>query len=136
MIHEIKPIDHEAIRAKIASIDAYWERQPTDQPHTLNGFQGTWAFSDHNLIPEALKNFIWENFPKHERFRRIPLDEINTLMNDVWEGPGSMPKIMRLYREMRAERLGSLLTSDKAPVEQKTIDDFSEEDFTSKDSLD
>jgi hypothetical protein len=107
MIHEIKPIDHEEIRAKIASVDEYWDRQPTDQPWSVNGFKGTWAFTDHNLIPDSLRNFIWESFPKHERFRRIPLDEINALMNDVWEGPGSMPKIMRLYRELREARRAS-----------------------------
>jgi hypothetical protein len=137
MIHEIRPIDHEAIREKIVSIDTYWERQPTDNPFTLNGFKGTWAFTDHNLIPDALRNFIWESFPKYERFRRIPLDEINALMNDVWEGPGSMPKIIKLYREMRAERLKSLDGSnDKSAVEQKTIDDFSEEEITAKSTLD
>ena len=83
---------------------SYWDTAPTDQPWLLNGFNGTWAFSDHNLIPDALRNFIWENFPKHERFRRIPLDEINALMNDVWEGPGSMSKVEQLYQEMRAAR--------------------------------
>jgi len=137
MMHEIKPIDHEAIRAKIATVDSYWERQPTDNPFTLNGFKGTWAFTDHNLIPEALCNFIWESFPKYERFRRIPLDEINALMNEVWDGPGSMPKIISLYREMRAERLKGLDGSnDKNPVEQKTINDFSEEEITTKSTLD
>ena len=84
----------------------YWERQPTDQPWLLNGFNGTWNFRDHSLIPGALRNFINESFPKHERFRRIPLDEINALMNDVWEGPGSMSKIQKLYVDMRIERLG------------------------------
>lgn len=103
---DYKPIDHEAIREKISSIRNYWEDQPTDNPHTLNGFDGTWNFSDHRLIPESLRNFIFESFPKVEKFRRIPLEDINALMNDVWEGPGSMPKIQKLYNEMRAERYG------------------------------
>jgi len=86
----------------------YWERQPTDQPHLLNGFNGTWNFSDHNLIPEALCNFILESFPKATRFKRIPLEEINDLMNDVWEGPGSMVKIATIYNEIKAERAKAL----------------------------
>ena len=103
---------------------SYWDTQPTDQPWLVNGFKGTWNFSDHTLIPDVLRNFIWENFPKHERFRRIPLDEINALMNDVWEGPGSMNKIEQLYQEMRAARLGredkgvKVFTETELPLEE------------------
>ena len=82
----------------------YWERQPTDNPYYVNGFNGTFAFSEHKLVPEPFRNFIVESFPKIDRFRRIPLEDINTLMNDVWEGPGSMVKIERLLADMRAER--------------------------------
>jgi len=103
---EYKPIDHEAIREKISFVRTYWDNQPTDNPHTLNGFDGTWAFTSHSAIPESLRNFIFESFPKATKFRRIPLEDINALMNDVWEGPGSMSKIQKLYNEMRAERYG------------------------------
>lgn len=111
---------------------SYWERQPTDQPHTLNGFNGTWNFSDHNLIPEGLRNFIMEMFPKVEKFKRIPLEDINDLMNDVWEGPGSMPKLMRLMQESRVARIG---TTDDINVKSvgdpvKTIDDYSDDEMT------
>lgn len=129
-MYEYKPIDHDAIREKIASVDTYWERQPTDVPGTLNSFDGTFAFSDHTLIPEALRNFIFEHFPKHERFRTIPLDEINTIMNDAWEGPGSMVKINRLYQEMRAARRDGA-ESDKGLGDVKTMDDYNEAEFTS-----
>ena len=130
MLHEIKPIDHDEIRAKIASVDTYWETQRTDLPHTLNGFNGTWAFSNHNLIPDGLRNFITESFPKIERFNRIPLDDINALMNDVWEGPGSMVKIARLTKEMRTARQAGLDLSVKDTSEVKTIDDYSDEEMT------
>ena len=128
MISEIKPIDHEAIRERIAHVNDYWDHQPTDNPHTLNGFSGTWAFSDHNLIPESLRNFIWESFPKYERFRRIPLDEINALMNDVWEGPGSMSKIQSLYRELRAARRASGEGMDVKVDGPTTLGKFEDED--------
>jgi hypothetical protein len=115
----------------------YWERQPTDQPWLLNGFNGTWTFTDHDLIPGALRNFINESFPKHERFRRIPLDEINALMNDVWEGPGSMSKIQKLYIDMRVERLGKTDIGVKTQLPKmidavRTIDDYDENEFSEK----
>ena len=128
-MYEYKPIDTDAIRESIASVDTYWERQPTDQPWTLNGFNGTWAFSDHNLIPEALRNFINESFPKIEKFKRIPLEAINELMNDVWEGPGSMPKIQSLTNELRKAR-DSRDVSIKDNSEVKTIDDYSDDEMT------
>jgi hypothetical protein len=130
MMHEIKPIDHEAIREKISMIDSYWDRQPTDNPFSVNGFNGTWNFSDHNLIPDALRNFITESFPKIERFKRIPLEEINKLMNDVWEGPGSMSKIARLTQEIRNARLNNISSDSKDLGEVKTIDDYSEDEKT------
>lgn len=122
-------IDHKGIREKIASVNTYWERQPTDQPWTLNGFNGTWTFSDHSLIPESLRNFIFENFPKIERFKRIPLEEINKLMNDVWEGPGSMVKVARLTKELRLARQQGIDTSSKDTSDIKTIDDYSDEEM-------
>lgn len=111
---------------------SYWEKQPTDQPHLLNGFKGTWNFSDHNLIPEPIRNFIIEMFPKVEKFKRIPLEDINSLMNEVWEGPGSMPKLMTMMRDNRAKRLGKndigVTSLDNKDV--PTIDDYSEEEMT------
>jgi len=104
----------------------YWEQQPTDQPWLVNGFKGTWAFTDHNLIPNSLTNFIMESFPKYERFKRIPLEDINTLMNEVWEGPGSMVKIQRLLEEARSKRTTGTASQDNSDV--KTIDDYSEEE--------
>jgi hypothetical protein len=101
-----KPIDHEAILASLEAVKTYWDNQPTDNPNSINGFNGTFDFSDHDLVPGAIRDFIFESFPKIDRFRRIPLENINELMNEVWEGPGSMPKIQKLYNDMRIERWG------------------------------
>lgn len=89
----------------------FWKSQPTDQPWLLNGFRGTWAFSDHELIPGPIREFLVEYF--HDRLgemrrghvRTIPLEEINEVMNKVWEGPGSMPKLYALMFEMRNNRV-------------------------------
>ena len=88
----------------------YWSEQPTDQPWLLNGFKGTWAFSDHSLIPDVILEFLLESF--RDRFgelrkghiKSIPLNEINDLLNEVWEGPGSVIKLVNLTYDMRYNR--------------------------------
>jgi len=111
----------------------FWEKQPTDQPWLVNGFNGTWAFTDHDLIPNSLNNFIMESFPKIERFKRIPLEDINALMNEVWEGPGSMVKIQKFLDETRTKRINALISgTSKDNNDVKTIDDYSEEELTAK----
>lgn len=114
--------------------EAYWDRQPTDKPYELNGFNGTWAFTDHRKVPGGLRDFIMECFPKLMRFSRVDIEKVNELMNDVWEGPGSMSKIARLHNEMRAERQRDPdeepVKKDKTPV--PTIDDYSDEEKRAK----
>lgn len=121
-------LDSNAITQR--SLD-YWNSQPTDQPWLLNGFKGTWAFSDHSLIPGELNNFLMEVFHPAERLKKIPLEEINRVMNEVWEGPGSMSKIVRLAAEMRANRQAGFTSNIKLD-EVRTIDDYSEDEFSFK----
>ena len=95
---------------------------PTDNENTVNGFAGEFAFSDHNLVPECLRDFLMESFPKRDAFRKIPLDDINGLLNAVWQGPGSIAKL-KMYRTQLEEtnRLGSPV----APVtEDTTVEEF------------
>ena len=100
----------------------------TEQPWLVNGFRGTWAISDHDLIPCTLRNFLCECFPHVERFKRIPLEDINRTLNDVWEGPGSLDKINRLTQELKAAR--SVRGLAKTPLEPvKTIDEYDSSDF-------
>ncbi len=100
----------------------YWDRQPIDQPWLLNGFNGTWAFSDHRKIPEALLEFLLEHFYKRlgetrkHHIKSIELDEINELLNDIWDGPGSMSKIDRITLDMRMSRLDIVIDSEKDPL--------------------
>lgn len=83
---------------------AFWQAQPTDNPGSVNGFSGTWAISDHSLIPSALQDYIAETFYGYTRLTRIPLEDINNALNEVWEGPGSMAKITELVYEKRQAR--------------------------------
>jgi hypothetical protein len=88
----------------------YWSEQPTDQPWLLNGFKGTWAFSDHSLIPDVILEFLLESFRdrlgelRKGHIKSIPLNEINDLLNEVWEGPGSVIKLVNLTYDMRYNR--------------------------------
>jgi hypothetical protein len=89
---------------------AYWDSTPTDVPHYLNGFKGTWAFTDYSLIPEPILEFLNEYYrDRLGEFRKnnvkvVSLTEINDLMNSVWEGPGSMSKLINMMYEIRQAR--------------------------------
>lgn len=73
--------------------------QRTDQPWLVNGFTGTWNFSDHSLIPESVQNFIMDKLStKTAKIQDISLEKINKLMNDTWEGPGSLAKLKSLCK--------------------------------------
>jgi len=74
-------------------------KRDLDNPHSVNGFRGTWQFSDHSLIPGTLHGFLTRYFGI-EKLKRVPLEKINKLMNEVWEGPGSLEKLFRLEAEM------------------------------------
>ena len=88
----------------------FWSNQPTDQPWLVNGFKGTWSFSDHSLIPEIVSEFVLEYFRsrlsenRRNYIKSIPLEDINELLNKVWDGPGSVVKLVNMMYDMRQER--------------------------------
>ena len=70
-----------------------------DNPYTLNGFRGTFAFSDHNLVPEEIRNLALLTLGK-ERFRDIPLAKVEEIARAV-HGEDRQPGFMvRLYERM------------------------------------
>ena len=73
--------------------------QEIDNPNAVNGFNGTWAISDHAKLPEVFFGFVQRYF-NVSRIKRVPIEEINTLLNSLWEGPGSLEKILRLENEL------------------------------------
>jgi len=109
--------DYEASRA---SAVAYWSEQPTDKPYYINGFNGTFAYSDHSLIPQSILNFVieyfWNDLPEtRKNYTSIPLDKINSCLNELWEGPGSMTKLVNIMYDLRQTRL------DLAPKDTKDV---------------
>lgn len=112
--------------AKILEDKIEFFKRDIDNPHSVNGFRGTWQFSDHSLIPDTLFGFITRHFAQG-KLRRIPLDRINQLMNEVWEGPGSLEKLFRLEWDMRQS--GRLIKFDALDIKDfKKIEDDDEDD--------
>ena len=70
-----------------------------DDPYHPAGFTGTFAFSSHRRIPEVFHAFLQRHFGQY-RIRRVPIEDINEIMNELWEGPGSLEKILRLENDM------------------------------------
>lgn len=79
----------------------YYANLPTDT-HGINSIE-QFAFSDHNLVPELFQNFAIEYF-NLERWRRCDLDELNRVLNELWEGPGSAAKISDAIWDIRRHR--------------------------------
>jgi hypothetical protein len=106
----------------------YSQPDLVDNPHHPAGFAGTWKFSDHDLIPDIFFGFLQRHFGVM-RIKRIPLEDINKLMNEVWEGPGSIPKILRLEEEYRLSGKEIKFTaSDIAQMKAKEADEEDQED--------
>lgn len=112
-------LDH----AKIVSDKIEFYRRDIDNPYSVNGFRGTWQFSDHNLIPDVFNGFLQRYFGQY-RIRRVPLAQINEVLNQYWEGPGSLEKIFKLEEEMRANGKDVKFTSaDVAAIKAKKVED-------------
>ena len=74
----------------------------------VNAFDGEWQISDHSLIPQPLHNFLMERFPKKTKINQIPIEDVNAALNEVWEGAGSMHKVVAKTAELsRARRAAS-----------------------------
>ena len=76
-----------------------------EEENALNNFDGEWQITDHNLIPTAVRDFLMERFPRKERLNQIPLKDVNAALNEAWEGPGSMAKLVLLTEQMRQARV-------------------------------
>ena len=103
---------------------------------TLDEFTGPFKISDHSLIPGELLNYLSERFYTTARLSRVPLDEINSALNEVWKGPGSVAIVREAYQALKQARLSSGDTNlnlgvavSQNTTPQSTMDDFTESDF-------
>ena len=82
------------VEAKIA----FYEKD-IDNRFSVNGFCGTWQISDHRLIPDVFRGFLQRHYGVM-RLQRIKIEDINILLNELWEGAGSLTKIFRLENDL------------------------------------
>lgn len=84
----------------------WWNDQPVDEEsNSLNSFSGEWQIEDYDLIPsETLKNYLMEQNPRKEKLSQISIKEVNRLLNEVWDGPGSMARVVLETERARQAR--------------------------------
>jgi hypothetical protein len=80
---------------------AFYEKD-IDKPYTLNNFNGTFAIQSHAGIAEPLRGFLQRHFGVM-RLERVKIDLINEALNELWDGPGSLEKILRLEHQYMLE---------------------------------
>lgn len=108
-----------------SKIEFYNNPKFVDDPFHPAGFNGTWAFTSHELIPDVFTGFIQRYFGQY-KIRRVPLDKINSLLNELWEGPGSLEKIFRLDQELKLS--GKKITFTASDLESIKAKANTEED--------
>ena len=109
-----------------------------DNPHHPAGFKGTWAVTDHKLIPDVLRGYLQRHFGIM-RLNRVKIEDINIHLNTVWTGPGSLEQLFREEHAMQVagreikftvSDLGSAVkdTDDVGPLSSFGLFDNSEEE--------
>lgn len=104
----------------------YWSEDSTVGPNTLNGFAGTFNYTDPARVPELFRNLAVEYFGL-ERYRSVKLDRLNDLVNELWEGPGSCAKISDVIWDIRIARRVDPTAPRRDPLKgyaTPTIDDY------------
>ena len=98
-------------------------KKDIDDPYTVNGFNGTWAITDHRRIPEVLRDFLQFHFGVI-RLSRIKIEKINEALNEIWEGPGSLEKVFNKHRELQQSGKDvKIMASDIAKIVAEDEDD-------------
>lgn len=114
-------------------ISFYNRPEFAENPMHPAGFNGTFKFSDHKLIPDVYLGYLQRYFGVL-RLSRVSLNDINTAMNEVWEGPGSLTKLFTLEEQMRVDgRTLSITPMDyvktKKASREEEEEDEAEEDL-------
>jgi|TARA_R110002124_G_scaffold285655_1_gene464474 hypothetical protein len=106
-----------------SKIDFYNQPKYVENPHHPAGFNGTFAFSTHKFIPQVFHAFLQRHFGQY-RIQRVAIEDINQLLNELWEGPGSLEKIFRLENELFLSRKDVKFTaSDIVRMKAKIVEE-------------
>lgn len=74
----------------------------TDYIHGINQIE-QFEFTDPRAVPELFRNFAVEYF-ELERYSRVDLEQLNQVLNQLWQGPGSCALISDLIWDIRIAR--------------------------------
>ena len=92
---------------------AFWTKEPTEWSGALNSFVGPFALSDHDLVPELIRDLVLSQ-RNEDKFTRIPMSAVNDIANKFWEGPGSCAAIQDVIWHARIARsYGATFTESK-----------------------
>lgn len=116
-------LDYSRMAAKHAT---YWSQADSANENTLNGFCGQFDIKDHAQIPSGVKNFLTECFPRKDRLDQIAITDINKVLNEVWQGAGSMATVVFETERRRQAR------TDGENADVKLHADTELEDFIAK----
>ena len=105
-----------------------WEFKDLDVPYYLNGFRGEFEFTDHDAVPEVIRNLVMHQV-KHDRFKDVPLDTVTAIARAVHGGkPGVVHRvyleIARILSKKREDREAVTLEKN-VYTPTLTIDDWS-----------
>lgn len=104
-----------------------WRTHDVDRVGSVNSFDSTWDISDHELIPEAVRDFLFEAFAGTRRLKDVSLSEINRVLNENWRGPGSVAVLReKTYKMKRMRHKNSDFDPSKILKDMyvPTIEDF------------
>lgn len=115
-------IEHAILKQKTHD---YWATRPTDVSNSLNSFDGEFAFTEHDLVPELIADLVLSQ-RNEDKFLKIPLSAVNDIANAFWEGPGSCARISDVIWASRIARAyGANFTESKnAHALNYTVEDW------------
>jgi len=103
-------MNHTALKAHT---DEFLSKLPIDEPFTLNSFNGTFAFTDHDLVPGLIQDLVLSQ-RSEDKFKKIPITAVTEIANKFWEGPGSCVAISNVIWHARVARAyGATITESK-----------------------
>jgi len=108
-------------------ISFYSSPEFVDNPHHPAGFKGIFKFSDHRLIPDVYIGFLQRHFGVL-RLSRVKIEEINRIMNEVWEGPGSLEKLFNMEEDYRESGRSIHMTPSDYVKAKKTVEEDDEDE--------
>lgn len=83
-------------------IEFYQQPHLIQDPRHPAGFSGVWAFEEHSKIPQVLRSYLQRHFGVL-RLTTVAINNINQHLNSVWDGPGSLSKLMAMEYELQLQ---------------------------------